>query len=528
VTQQTTERPAAQGVDFGPDQGSITAFNLRPMQVAIAFAGIGVLWAAAMTNRLPLMAAVGLLVTLPCVLAAVLRVPLTGKYLDQMVGPWVRWRWRRLTGANRRQPITSAHWLGDRLEEPEQAPPSEIKQIRLEHYTDPHGRQVGLVYDRWQRTYTVVLRIEAGRPGLGGHDQLDQTLRGWERVLRGVAEPGSGIRRFQWLLVAAPDDGTRLVGDFHARAHVQTGDLAEAYEALARDAGPTNTTHETYLAVQVDERPARDEDWVSGSAFTASAAHALAAARKVAHKLASTSFVVVREALAPGELGRLVRLVYCPQQRADVARSHDQQVPLQFAWPKQIGRPWENVITDGAMHRVYELAWPEQPVAFNFLDHLTSLPGTAHALSVVYQPLDRPTEIQKGEQRRSTAEVTDERRRRWGFLKPRRKEQQEDKNEGYIGELLAGHEPFRVTAWAAVSAFVGPGDMENPSNYVPVRDELVFSSSRAVRHRMDAGELALKTAAADARVTLIPRDGVHAQALAHVLPFCMGTEGAWL
>jgi hypothetical protein len=201
-------------------------------------------------------------------------------------------------------------------------------------------------------------------------------------------------------------------------------------------------------------------------------------------------------------------------------------------WPKRIDRDWEGINTDGARHRVFELAWPTEPVYAAILDSLAVLPGTAHALSVVYQPLHRETEIQRAEQRRSSAEVSDERRHRWGFLKPRSKERQEDRNEGYLSQLNSGAEAFRVTAWAMVSAAGSPSDWDDLANYAKVESDgqlvLSYSPSKAIRRRMEAAELALKTAATDARVTLVPRDGVHAQAFAHVLPFCMGTEGAWL
>lgn len=249
------------------------------------------------------------------------------------------------------------------------------------------GPPVGLIKARG--SISVVVPVEGPQLALLGEDGVDQRLREWGDVLGSLcAERGEGgIARVSWTDVHAAAD-SRAAFVYHrdrGRVGSASGDYEDHLEACAAD----TSDHRVYVTVTLSSGSARRRRSLSPHR---KADYALAAVEQtlvVARELSARGYRVGR-ALSPVEVAQLVRRIGDPwRPRRDVLSAVERlgvPEPDDVA-PANVVNDRLFVGIDSALHRAYQIDWPNRAVAGDWMWALLAAAGGPKVTTVIFEPV---------------------------------------------------------------------------------------------------------------------------------------------
>jgi hypothetical protein len=421
-------------VNFGAPRGGTALGGLQWRQLGL-FVAAG-LWALVWTRSLagPAGPIVGALGAAGLATAGLLRAG--GRLPVDWGAIGTSFAIRRVRGRTRyRHPRVRS---GDRL-------PAHLYGIRILEIDTDQG-VVGLVRDGAR--LIAVLEVTAEPMMLAGSAEMAGRRAAWGAILVGLARPGSGITRVQWIAQV------RAIGPCVRGRHVDASLRGRTSEAAVQ----------SYLEV-VD----RVCDMAQECALTvalgidarrrpgaAAAQHALDAAAELNAQLAAAELGAAR-ILDAAEVSALVRTGGDPRcaDAFEVTAHTGVLVPAdaEDPGPMAVDEDWGLVRCDASWHASFWISqWPRGDVDASVLAALVLAGRCGRTVTLVMQPRDPARAVRDAEQSRLRHTADDELRERAGFVGTVRRRRQQAAISAQERELADGHAAYRFAGYVTVSA----------------------------------------------------------------------------
>ena len=329
-------------------------------------------------------------------------------------------------------------------------------------------RDLAIVQNRHERTWTAVARVRFPGIGLSDSARRDQRVAGWGALLASLCSEGGPLIRVQALQRLVPESGAAL-RSWHA-AHLAAGapDLAVrvAGELLAT-ATLTTTRREAFLAFTMDARRARAQVRAAGGGDRGAAAVLVRHLRGL-HQALGSADLTVEDWLGARDLAEVIRTAYDPHSqsllaarraaaaqaaaRGSVTDSPPPGVSPDLAAPIYAEARPGTYLHDGAVSASYWVhSWPGEAYS-TALGPLLGDGSHRRSFAVVYEPLG-PRAAEKAVMRERTARhVAVRMRQRTGQVVPEHERAAMERALGQDAERAAGHGLVRFTGYATVTA----------------------------------------------------------------------------
>ena len=329
-------------------------------------------------------------------------------------------------------------------------------------------RDLAIVENRHERTWTAVARVRFPGIGLSDSARRDQRVAGWGALLASLCTEGGPLIRVQALQRLVPESGAAL-RSWHA-AHLAAGapDLAVrvAGELLAT-ATLTTTRREAFLAFTMDARRARTQVRAAGGGDRGAAAVLVRHLRGL-HQALGSADLTVEDWLGARDLAEVIRTAYDPHSqpllaarraaaaqaatRGSAADSPPPGVSPDLAAPVYAEARPGTYLHDGAVSSSYWVhSWPGEAYS-TALGPLLGDGSHRRSFAVVYEPLG-PRAAEKAVMRERTARhVAVRMRQRTGQVVPEHERAAMERALGQDAERAAGHGLVRFTGYATVTA----------------------------------------------------------------------------
>jgi hypothetical protein len=436
-----------------------------------------------------------------------------GRWRGDTVLGVLRWVGERGVGGIRRKEA----WYADlpfRAESASTPPIQFAPVLRDQHILGVQGAAFGwgiqphvaVAYDAASGRVAVTIRASGQRFGFLNPTERTEAVNAWGRVLATWGRettPVVELRATEWAAPAGLESHKQWIRD--RLAPDTPAGAIENYETLLRDAGTMATPHETILTLVVDvARCVRYQSTKKTRAgkdarLRLAVRTALDETRTLKNRLEQAG-LTVSPALAPGELGRMMRHRFDPWgSAAHDIRAHTLghslgTTPPALAGPLATRTTWRNWTTDSTVHRAFVATeWPRTNLPADWFGHiLLEARHIVRAVTVIYEPIP-PSRSRKAITWTDTKLETDEAHRTERNLRvPVGLHRQKVAVRQREAELEEGHREFAYGAIIAVSA--------------PSTDELDEASR-------DITEIC-----ATAGLTIRPLDGRHDTAIVATLP----------
>jgi hypothetical protein len=207
--------------------------------------------------------------------------------------------------------------------------------------------------------------------------------------------------------------------------------------------------HEILIALQVDAAGQRDRSQPLGEVLVEQS-------ERVARGLEAAEIKVLG-ALAPGQLGRALRIAFDPFAGAEMAALEAvdggrQGLSGVNAWPLATREYWDRYLCDGSHHATYWIGgWPRVDVSPMFMDALLGSSDVVRTVSVCFEPIS-PTRSTRDAEASVTRDRADrDLRRRFGQGETARQRLAQEAALRREAELAAGHAEVRLAGFVTVS-----------------------------------------------------------------------------
>jgi hypothetical protein len=420
---------------------------------------VGVLTAITMLDLTPSPA--GLLEALVTVTgaAAVGLLPLRGRPLAEWGPLSIAHLARRAVGRHRfASPVAAsgaraviARRRRPELTAPKPLPPPQLRGVRIIS-AGYHGRTIGALAEDSARRLTAVLACRVPAFALLDPDAQERRLARWGQVLTSAGS--SSIRRLQWIERTAPAPGDELARWVHEERDpavpARGVPLIESYLELIGASDGASALHEVLIAVQIDNRRARERrraDPVTTLIETT---------ERVARGLRAAE-VTVLGALSPQQLAQNLRTGFDPFLRPELARltaadPTREGLDEYGAWPLGAHEAWEHYRVDGSLHATYWIgSWPRLEVSPLFLSPLLAGSGTVRTVAVTFEPLASGRSTREVEAAVTRDRADRELRARFGQSETARQRQTREATARRESELAAGHGEVRLSGFVTVT-----------------------------------------------------------------------------
>jgi hypothetical protein len=356
----------------------------------------------------------------------------------------------------------------DREEEPRLELPGILASLRLLS-VPANGRDLAIVENRHDRTYTAVARVRFPGIGLSDSARRDQRVAGWGTLLASLCTEGSPIVRVHAVQRLVPESGVAL-SSWH-NAHLAPGapGLAQRVAAeLLASAATATSRREAYLAVTMDARRA------AGSVKSAGGSDLGAAAVLVRHlrgmqQALSGADLEVEDWLGSRDLAEVIRTAYDPASQPVLATCRATARTGQPGKPAAEGIPPGtspdlagpvyaeslpgSYVHDGAVSVSYWVhSWPQSQAYCTALGPLLADGSHRRSFGMCFEPLS-PRQAERAVMRERTARhVAVRMRQRTGQLVPEHERSAMDRALSQDAERAAGHGLVRFTGYVTVTA----------------------------------------------------------------------------
>ena len=330
------------------------------------------------------------------------------------------------------------------------------------------ARDLAVVENRHERTWTAVARVRFPGTGLADSARRDQRVAGWGALLASLCTEGGPLTRIQALQRLVPESGAAL-RSWHA-AHLAPGApelaVAVAGELLAT-ASLTTTRREAYLAVTMDGRRARAQVRAAGGGDRGAAVVLVRHLRGL-HQALGSADLTVEDWLGTRDLAEVIRTAYDPHSqpllaarraaaaqaaaRGATSRSLPPGVSPDLAAPVYAEARAGTYLHDGAVSASYWVhSWPGQAYS-TALGPLLGDGSHRRSFGIIFEPLS-PRTAQRAVMRERTARhVAVRMRQRTGQIVPEHERAAMERALGQDAEQAAGHGLVRFTGYATVTA----------------------------------------------------------------------------
>ena len=328
--------------------------------------------------------------------------------------------------------------------------PAHIAGIRILEIDTDRGA-VGLIRDG---TYLVaVLEVTAEPLMLAGSDEMSGRRAAWGSILAGLARPGAGVARVQWIA------RTRVVGararsrhvDVSLRAHGSDDAVLSYLEVVDRIA---DAAHEYTLliAVAIDARRRPG---------AGAAQQALDAAAELNEQLMAAQLGAA-QMLRAADVTAAVRAGGDPASGDAFEDTPHGGVPIvpdpADPGPMASQESWGSLRTDASWHASFWISqWPRGDVDADVLAPLILAGHPGRTVTLVMQPRDPARAVRDAEQSRVRAAADDDLRERAGFVRTMRRRRQQAAISAQERELADGHAAYRFAGYVTVSAATPDG-----------------------------------------------------------------------
>jgi len=249
------------------------------------------------------------------------------------------------------------------------------------------GPPVGLIKTRG--LISLVLPVEGPQMALLGEDGVDTRLREWGDLLGSLcAERGEGgIARLSWTDVHAAAD-PRAAFVYH-RTHGRPGPASDDYQRHLEASTADTSDHRVYVTVTLSTGSARRRKTLAPRSRTDYVTAAVEQALVVSRELSARGYRCGRP-LSPVEVTDLVRRIGDPwrPRRSELSPSERLGVPEpDDVAPANVINDRLYVGVDSALHRAYQVNWPNRPVAGDWMWALLAAAGGPKVTTVIYEPV---------------------------------------------------------------------------------------------------------------------------------------------
>lgn len=429
--------PDAMSTRFPRPEQNAVLLGLRPVQVALLLAAIGVLTLSFVVQMAALTRLGGVVVATVCLLVAFGRAEELPAY-----------RWLILRGIHTWRSMFGRQSYRARVLEPRQHGrlqlPGEGGSLRI--VTSPSG--LGIVHDPRRRRLVAVARIEGPAHLLQNADEQDRRVAAYGRLIAGLCQ-GNRIARAQVLERTLPDAADELGQWAQIRKLDPTTAAGGIYADLLAQAAPTAAKHETLFSFAVNLDAVSREVRKNGGGLVGATAVLESEARAFQTSLAAAG--VAGAWLGAGDLAASLRTAFDPA--ATRTLPNPQELDAADAGPLAVDVSWDRLRTDSSFHRVYVVTeWPRIRATPSFLSPLLLKPGIRRTFTLVLKPIPMPKAIRDA--RRHQVERVSDRttRSRIGQLETEEDRQLDADVAQRERDLAAGHGDVRWLGLLVVSA----------------------------------------------------------------------------
>lgn len=340
--------------------------------------------------------------------------------------------------------------------------PRPLARVRITS-VDDGGRHIGVLRDGAFPWVTAVLRVHGRAFALLGPEDQQHRLAAWASILNGLAHPGTGVRRLQWIERAAPEQYQGASDAMRARVSSRGAEASSlnmldpftSYAELLAAAPEGMHEHDVLLVVQIDISRAAKAGRVSAAELL------VRTLRHLAARLREDDLEVVG-ALGPAALESAIAAAFCPFTKPPGASTADPAVasrrshnapPAGGPWPSATSPQWSCYRTDSAWHATFWIAqWPQTAVGPDFLAPLLLHSRAARSVSVVCEPLDADQGLRRAQADRVNRLADERLRQGRGFLTTARHLRQRTIAAEREAQLADGHAEVRFCGYITVSA----------------------------------------------------------------------------
>lgn len=435
----------ARGYKLGSAEPKKVFFGFRTSQVVILAVGTFICFIALAAGQL---LATLIIVLLACGLAF---LPFGGRNLDEWVPIFGKWM---VTGSKGRNYHAVAPLLGhtDRKIQMVAAPPF-VKGVKLLKVVHSEGREVAVIKDTANNTYSAVLALRGGPFVLSGKDDQEAQLANWGSVLARFAREGSLISRVQWLERAIPENAQQMHDYYDSMGTLDPDNpVASAYTELIDSAVPVTTGHEVHLVIQISQLKAAKQIKQAGGGDDGACEVLLRELLHASTQVASAGFQVLG-ALGRDEVVRLIRTTFEPNVNEDMSQRMHDGLKMNEIWPMVTETEWSSYHTDSAFHRTFWVSdFPRTDVGADFLAPLMLQSLITRTISVVMEPIAPTKALREVETARTSFIADQDLRDRAGYVLNASREREYQKLQEREQELTDGHGAYRFSAYVTCSA----------------------------------------------------------------------------
>ena len=434
----------ARGYKLGSAEPKKLLLGFRTSQVVICAIGIFLVFITLAAGQL-----IAVFVVI-FVTAALAFLPFAGRSLDEWIPIFTKWL---ITGSSGRNYHAAAPLLGHTDRKTQMvAAPSFVKGVKLLKVVHSEGREIAVIKDTTNATYSAVLAIRGGAFVLSSRADQETQLANWGSVLSRFAREGSIINRVQWIERAIPENSQLMHEYFDASSTMDPSNpVANSYMELIDSAVPVTTAHEVYLVIQISQARASKQIKQAGGGDDGSCEVLLRELVNAASEVANSGFQVLG-ALNRDQVARLIRTTFEPNVNEELSRRQE-SLTMNEIWPMTTETEWGLYRTDSAFHRTFWISdFPRTEVGADFMAPLMLQSLITRTISVVMEPIAPTKALREVEVAKTSFIADEELRARGGYTMNTGREREFAKLQDRENELADGHGAYRFSAYLSCSA----------------------------------------------------------------------------
>jgi hypothetical protein len=346
--------------------------------------------------------------------------------------------------------------------------PGILAPLRLLSVPAAH-RDLAVVENRHDRTYTAVARVRFPGIGLSDSARRDQRVAGWGTLLASLCTEGGPLVRVQALQRLVSESGAALSAWHEAHAVPGAPALATRVAAeLVTSATLSTSRREAYLAVTMDARRAGSQIRAAGGGDLGAAA-VLVRHLRALQNAAGSADLEVEDWLGTRDLAEVIRTAYDPDSQPLLAarRAAAAQAAARGAAegstppgvsPGQAGPVYAEsrpgcYVHDGAASVSYWVhSWPRAQAYCTALGPLLADGNCRRSFGMVFEPLSPRLAERTVMRERTARNVAVRMRQRTGQIVPEHERAAMERAHAQDAERAAGHGLVRYTAYLTVTA----------------------------------------------------------------------------
>ena len=346
--------------------------------------------------------------------------------------------------------------------------PGFLSPVRILVADMGNGRQLAVVHNRHDQSYTAVAKVRFPGIGLVDSGRRDQRVAGWGALISGLCTEGNPITRVQALQRLVPESGAELRRWHEDHISDDAPILAlDVSQQLLGAATVSTSNREAYLAFTLDARRAAHAIKTAGGGPAAAASVLARHMRAVAGSVTGAD-LLIDEWLTPRDLAEVIRTAYDPdsvrhlserraaaESSASTGKDVDGLSPgvePALAGPAAAQANAGSYVHDGASSVTYWVYnWPKHQVPATCLAPLLGEGAHRRSFSMHIEPLS-PRIAERDVMRERTARsVAVRMRERTGQIVPEHEKDALVRANEQDAERSAGHGLARFTGYVTVT-----------------------------------------------------------------------------